>query len=395
MTRRAKAQETEEASIWALRDVSLNVQEGEVLGLIGRNGAGKSTLLKILSRITEPTEGRALIRGRVASLLEVGTGFHGDLTGRENVFLNGSILGMRREEIRRRFDEIVAFSEVERFIDTPVKRYSSGMYMRLAFAVAAHLEPEILIVDEVLAVGDVHFQRRCMGRMKEVASSGRTVLFVSHNLAAIERLSAAVAWIDGGRIAAFDRDVRAVLNSYLGASSGAEPAGAVLDRVIEGKGVRVHRFAVVDSAGSPWTRPIPNDADAWIEADLELAREDRGLYFGYLLYGPDDELLYRSTTRDVAESAWPLLRRGRCVLRTRLPRRLFNEGTYRVVLLGDVRHVEWVLEPGRTAAEIRFTVRGGMSDSPAYQDTRAGHLAPMLGWEACTRDASSVAERQE
>src|SRR5215470_13963358 len=173
---------------WALRDVSFEVRRGEVLGIIGRNGAGKSTLLKVLSRITEPSEGRVTIRGRVASLLEVGTGFHPELTGRENIFLNGAILGMTRAEIRRKFDQIVAFAEVERFLDTPVKRYSSGMYVRLAFAVAAHLEPEILLVDEVLAVGDAEFQRKCLGKMSEVADEGRTVLFVSHNHSALRSL---------------------------------------------------------------------------------------------------------------------------------------------------------------------------------------------------------------
>jgi lipopolysaccharide transport system ATP-binding protein len=173
---------------WALKDVSFEVKQGEVVGIIGRNGAGKSTLLKILSRITEPTEGRVTLRGRVASLLEVGTGFHPELTGRENIFLNGAILGMTKAEIKKKFDEIVAFAEVERFLDTPVKRYSSGMYVRLAFAVAAHLEPEILVVDEVLAVGDAEFQKKCLGKMKDVATGGRTVLFVSHNMGAVRNL---------------------------------------------------------------------------------------------------------------------------------------------------------------------------------------------------------------
>src|SRR5689334_19554443 len=173
---------------WALKDVSMEVKQGEVVGIIGRNGAGKSTLLKILSRITEPTKGRVKLRGRVASLLEVGTGFHPELTGRENIYLNGAILGMSRAEIRRRFDEIVAFAEVDRFLDTPVKQYSSGMYVRLAFAIAAHLEPEILIVDEVLAVGDLEFQKKCLGKMQQVAGGGRTVLFVSHNMDALLRV---------------------------------------------------------------------------------------------------------------------------------------------------------------------------------------------------------------
>jgi lipopolysaccharide transport system ATP-binding protein len=185
---------------WALRDVSFEVKRGEVVGIIGRNGAGKSTLLKILSRITEPTEGRVKILGRVASLLEVGTGFHPELTGRENIFVNGAILGMSRAEIQKKFDEIVDFSGVERFLDTPVKRYSSGMHVRLAFAVAAHLEPEILIIDEVLAVGDGEFQKRCLGKMNEVARSGRTVLFVSHNMLAARNLCSRVIVLASGRV---------------------------------------------------------------------------------------------------------------------------------------------------------------------------------------------------
>ncbi len=188
------------ASFWALQDVSFEVERGEVFGLIGRNGAGKSTLLKILSRITEPTRGRVELHGRVGSLLEVGTGFHPELSGRENILLNGAILGMRRAEILRKFDEIVAFAEIEKFLDTPVKHYSSGMYMRLAFSVAAHLEPEILLVDEVLAVGDLAFQRKCMGKMGEVAGAGRTVILVSHNLSAIWSLCRRVIWLDEGRV---------------------------------------------------------------------------------------------------------------------------------------------------------------------------------------------------
>ncbi|MBV8093168.1 MAG: ABC transporter ATP-binding protein, partial [Acetobacteraceae bacterium] len=200
---------------WALKDVSLEVERGEVLGIIGRNGAGKSTLLKILSRITEPTRGRVVLRGRVASLLEVGTGFHPELTGRENIHLNGAILGMARAEIRRRFDEIVAFAGVEKFIDTPVKRYSSGMYVRLAFAVAAHLQPEILVVDEVLAVGDAEFQQKCLGKMDEVSRrEGRTVLFVSHNLSIVEKLCQRCIWLDRGTIRQSD-SVAAVIKGYL------------------------------------------------------------------------------------------------------------------------------------------------------------------------------------
>ena len=223
---RAKADRT----IWALRDVSFEVPRGEVVGIIGRNGAGKSTLLKVLSRITEPTEGRAEIHGRVGSLLEVGTGFHNELTGRENVFLNGAILGMRRAEIEAKFDEIVAFAEIEKFIDTAVKHYSSGMYMRLAFAVAASLEPEILLVDEVLAVGDVMFQKKCIGKMEGVARAGRTVLFVSHNMGAVRSLCTTGILLDEGRVA-YTGDISRCIEAYFSqigafrsehASSGAE-----------------------------------------------------------------------------------------------------------------------------------------------------------------------------
>ena len=200
--------------IWALKDVSFEVKEGEVVGLIGRNGAGKSTLLKILARVTRPTEGHAELHGRIGSLLEVGTGFHPELTGRENVFMSGAVLGMRAAEIRRKFDEIVAFSEVERFLDTPLKHYSSGMQMRLAFAVAAHLEPEILFVDEVLAVGDASFQRKCIGKMGDISRQGRTIIFVSHNMTALRSLCGRLVWLDGGRVLE-DGDPGAIINHYL------------------------------------------------------------------------------------------------------------------------------------------------------------------------------------
>jgi lipopolysaccharide transport system ATP-binding protein len=234
---------------WALKDVSFEVKRGEVLGIIGRNGAGKSTLLKILSRITEPTEGRVRIRGRVASLLEVGTGFHPELTGRENIFLNGAILGMSRVEIKKKFDEIVAFAEIEKFLDTPVKRFSSGMYVRLAFAVAAHLEPEILLVDEVLAVGDAEFQKKSLGKMKDVGRGGRTVLFVSHNMGAISGLCPRSLMLDTGR-AVHDGPSDEVIESYLGGRASSKALAEV--RYSERKGdAFVTRIAVLDSQMNP------------------------------------------------------------------------------------------------------------------------------------------------
>jgi lipopolysaccharide transport system ATP-binding protein len=255
---------------WALKDVSFSVKRGEVVGIIGRNGAGKSTLLKILSRITEPTEGEVDIHGRVGSLLEVGTGFHPELTGRENVFLNGAIMGMRREEIVRKFDDIVAFAEVEKFIDTPVKRYSSGMYTRLAFAVAAHLEPEILIVDEVLAVGDVEFQKKCLGKMGDVAKGGRTVLFVSHNMAAVQNLCTTGVLLSGGRVVA-QGNIADVINRYL--SSLESAAGYDIDlRNFGNRGTRteplISRVRLYDGAGRG-TDAFPSGSGMVIELFLE------------------------------------------------------------------------------------------------------------------------------
>jgi lipopolysaccharide transport system ATP-binding protein len=244
--------------LWALKDVNLEIKRGEVVGIIGRNGAGKSTLLKILSRITEPTEGRVLIRGRVASLLEVGTGFHPELTGRENIFLNGAILGMTQREIRKKFDEIVTFAGMERFLDTPVKRYSSGMYTRLAFAVAAHLEPEILVVDEVLAVGDLEFQKKCLGKMGEVARGGRTVLFVSHNMAAVKSLTTRGIVLDAGRAVFFGNTEHAIQHyvQLTSRSSGTKESRAW------GRGrhttIQDVRFLTKDDY-QPTTRYVPGD----------------------------------------------------------------------------------------------------------------------------------------
>lgn len=252
-----KVDETAQASdstefIWALKNVTLSVGQGEVLGIIGRNGAGKSTLLKILSRVTAPTEGFVGIRGRIASLLEVGTGFHPELTGRQNTYLNGSILGMSRREVARKFDEIVDFAGVERFIDTPVKRYSSGMYVRLAFAVAAHLEPEVLLVDEVLSVGDVEFQRKCLGKMGSVAREGRTILFVSHNLAAIWSLCSRVCWLDAGVVVA-DGATKDVVSGYEASLTGLTVGGSGYQRLpgdVGGKSAWIESVSLTDEAGA-------------------------------------------------------------------------------------------------------------------------------------------------
>jgi len=255
-----------------LKEVSFDVEPGEVIGIIGRNGAGKSTLLKVLSRITRPTSGRAEIRGRVASLLEVGTGFHSELTGRENICLNGAILGMTRREIMRKFDQIVAFAEVEPFIDTPVKRYSSGMYLRLAFAVAAHLEPEILVVDEVLAVGDAEFQKKCLGRMEDVARAGRTVLFVSHNMPAVEGLCTRGVCLDAGSLS-FIGPASAAVSAYLKANRTANPGGALADipRRHGTLEARFTRLSLRDADGNEST-PLRMGSALEVEATIECTR---------------------------------------------------------------------------------------------------------------------------
>ena len=266
--------------LWALKDVSFEVHPGEVVGIIGRNGAGKSTLMKILSRITEPTSGRAEFRGRIGSLLEVGTGFHPELTGRENIYLNGSILGMLRREIDRKFDEIVAFAEVERFLDTAVKRYSSGMYVRLAFAVAAHLEPEILLVDEVLAVGDAHFQKKCLGKMENIAQGGRTVLFVSHQMSAVQRLCKQCLLFDKGRLESYGHK-NEIIGQYLSRGAGRNAPGEWIDLNGERNASReAHflgmRYRCPDSRMAEHPYPdAPLEVEFSIQSDAQANRRDR------------------------------------------------------------------------------------------------------------------------
>ena len=277
-------------SFWALKEINFEVYPGEILGIIGRNGAGKSTLLKILSRITEPTSGRVELYGRVGSLLEVGTGFHPELSGRENIFLNGTILGMSRREIARKFDEIVAFAEVERFLDTPVKRYSSGMYVRLAFAVAAHLEPEILLVDEVLAVGDVAFQKKCLGKMGEVASEGRTVLFVSHDMRAIRSLCGSAIHLQSGQMV-MKGAVREAIESYASSASFAEctfPVGS--------EDVVVHNFSILQNGARVET--IDGSLPFDVKVNFEVLRDLNLFRTGIYLKTPMGDTVLRSFIAD-------------------------------------------------------------------------------------------------
>ncbi len=286
---------------WALRDVSFDVQPGEAIGIIGRNGAGKSTLLKILSRIIKPSAGRARLAGRVGSLLEVGTGFHPELTGRENIFLSGSILGMRRAEIRRRFAEIVAFAEVEKFLDTPVKRYSSGMSTRLGFAIAAHLDPEILVIDEVLAVGDAQFQKRCLGKMGDVARSGRTILFVSHNMAAVRQLCGRALFLDGGRVQA-DGPVGEVIDAYHRVTL-AEGTTAV--RPLPASGVGFRAWQVREGAAG-LRQAIYAGEPCGLVFQLEVSRPVPQAHFGLLLQTLDGLIVWGASSLDFGGTCMPL-----------------------------------------------------------------------------------------
>jgi len=366
--------------IWALNDVSFDVQEGQVLGIIGRNGAGKSTLLKVLSRVTEPTKGTVSVRGRVGSLLEVGTGFHPELTGRENIYLNGAVLGMKRSETERKFDEIVAFSEVEQFIDTPVKRYSSGMYLRLAFAVAAHLEPEILVVDEVLAVGDAEFQKKCLGKMGDVAQQGRTVLFVSHNMSAILRLTQEAIVIEKGQLVKRAATPDAV-DYYL--SAGHADAG---ERIWEADEVppnaapfmpislrlKDRRGRIVDTIRS--TEP------ATLEFEYQLSAPTTGLRVGFYLSTMRGEYVLTSfdTDEPVQFEKFSARKAGRYVSRCVIPADLFNDGRY---ALGVNASSFGVRRYFMDENALAFNVDISGAPGTHWPELRVGPIRPRLEWK--------------
>jgi lipopolysaccharide transport system ATP-binding protein len=368
--------------IWALRDVSFQVEPGEVVGVIGRNGAGKTTLLKILSRITEPTTGRAQLNGRVGSLLEVGTGFHPELTGRENIYLNGSILGMRREEIDQRFDEIVAFAEVSEFIETPVKRYSSGMYLRLAFAVAAHLETEILLVDEVLAVGDVQFQKKCMGKIEEVAGEGRTVLFVSHNMPAVQRLCKRGILLSDGKIVR-DDNIRPVVQDYLtldlgqaGERTWPDLKSAPGDNVVRMRGVRA-----LGTGGK--ISPEFSVRDDWY-LEVEFAVLTAGYHLNVNIYLYDESGVLIFSTGDFQVPDWHERTRDVGVHKSRclIPGDLLNDGSIRVLAgiyspPGTLRAIE------RDAISVRINENLSTSGARGFYPSPwpGGAVRPRLEWE--------------
>lgn len=372
--------------IWALRDVTVGVDEGEVLGIIGRNGAGKTTLLRVIARITEPTSGVARTRGRIGTLLDVGTGFHPELTGRENIYVNGAILGMRKREIERKLDEIVAFAEIASFLDTPIKRYSSGMHMRLAFAVAAHLQPEVLLVDEVLAVGDTAFQKKCLGKMEEVAGEGRTVLFVSHNLAAVEALCARAIWLDGGVVVA-NGGAHEVVSEYLRSleTSRRERRWREADAP-EGGGVRLVA-ARARPAGGGVGDEITTATPVAVEIEYRNLRAGAHLNLSLHVYDERGVLVFNAVP--VEEPVWfgkPFpagLFRDVCVI----PGDLLNDGTYRIELLVVARQTDVIL---REDDLLVFDVRDAATGAGVYGGEWQGVVRPRVGWTTELMESDSA-----
>jgi len=359
-------------TIWALKDVSFEVRQGEVVGIIGRNGAGKSTLLKILSRITEPTEGYAEIRGRVGSLLEVGTGFHNELTGRENIYLNGAILGMRRKEIDRKFDEIVAFAEVEKFIDTPVKHYSSGMYLRLAFAVAAHLEPEILLVDEVLAVGDAAFQKKCLGKMEDVAQEGRTVLFVSHNMGAITQLCGRTFWLDEGQVKLSGPSAEVVAAYLLTEMEG--QATWINSSPLPNAEVQLKAASLLTTLGQP-TTVVEFSSPFKVRIEYQVLEPIRDLSVTYQLFDAQGQLIFEAMDTDLPEWKGRVREPGHYLATCTVPGYFLKPGRYYMSLVSFVERVKIIEHRKNVLAfdvsEVGYCLNPG----------RRGVISPVLEWE--------------
>lgn len=363
--------------IWALKDVSFDVPEGKAVGIIGRNGAGKSTLLKILSRITKPTQGSVRVRGRVGSLLEVGTGFHPELTGRENIFLNGAIIGMRKAEIVRKFDEIVAFAEVEKFLDTPVKRYSSGMYVRLAFAVAAHLETEILVIDEVLAVGDVAFQRKCLGKMGDLSHSGRTVIFVSHNMQAVRSLCSEAIWLEQGQVKAVGRSAN-VIETYLDVASRSEKSGdlnAALAAMPSDPAFRMNYVSLEQDGVTAATVLSGKPLD--LVLGYTLFRDTPGFHVCIRVFDVEGTMLLETLHNGHAEEP-PLVEAGDYVSRVSFPADFFAAHAFDVAILPSIAGQRDCWPRPLT---IPFAVEASGKVNRAYPGySTPAKLAPLMNW---------------
>ena len=367
---------------WALKEINFEIMQGDRLGIIGRNGAGKSTLLKVLSRITEPTKGRISIKGRIASLLEVGTGFHPELTGRENIFLNGAILGMHRVEIRRKFDEIVDFSGVEKFLDTPVKRYSSGMYVRLAFAVAAHLESEVLIVDEVLAVGDAEFQRKCLGKMQDVSQrQGRTVLFVSHNMQAITNLCSRVILINKGNIIQDDVPSK-VIKDYLMFETSNEGSIFWDENSAPGDStVKLTAIRILDEKNNIQNQFF-SKSKIRVQLDLSIREVSEDLVVGFDITDEDGVVILRTYHNDSKKEQWPSLQKGSNAIYCEIPGEMLNVGTYYISPKISLHCKKWILNADPL---LSFDVELNHGVSPFWnvlnKSNRPGSLALIIPWK--------------
>ena len=366
--------------VWSLRDINFEINQGDSVGIIGRNGAGKSTLLKILSQVTQPTTGRIYTKGRIASLLEVGTGFHPEMTGRENIYLNGAILGMRKHEITRKFDEIVAFSGVERYIDTPVKRYSSGMYVRLAFAVAAHLESEILIVDEVLAVGDAEFQKKCLGKMNEVSKGeGRTVLFVSHNMAAVRSLCNRGVLLRNGSVFS-EGNIEKVITDYVSLEAQYQTfISDFSDYKLDYNYFEPKEFSLITESNEKLNTYVKNDSSIFVKFCFSLTELIPNFNFGIAVYDINENLLFLSLNTDIKEHDKTQL--GMNTFTVQIPSKTFNEGDYYVQFIASVHNKYWLYEPNVNAPTVQLKIAGGLSDSSIWISKRPGILAPVLSYK--------------
>ncbi len=366
--------------VWSLKDINFDIQQGDAVGIIGKNGAGKSTLLKLLSRVTSPTTGEIKVKGRIASLLEVGTGFHPELSGRENIYLNGAILGMRRKEISRKLDEIIDFSGVERYIDTPVKRYSSGMYVRLAFAVAAHLESEILIVDEVLAVGDAEFQKKCLGKMGDISKGeGRTVLFVSHNMAAVNSLCSTVIILENGKVI-FNGETDKATALYLNSGNSASDSNE-LNEYIENQeddSLLLTKVLVYQNNSSS-DRIFYSNMEVFIQIEYEVLTDVLGLRVGFDLIDLSSGItIFRTFEDDVIKKAETILK-GKYVVSTTIPKNFLKNGLFAIKLAIGIHNVRWIVYDDNLIVRFSITNIGGLNS--AFLDTRPGLIMPHLQWE--------------
>ena len=363
---------------WALNGINLEIFKGDRLGIIGTNGAGKSTLLKILSRVTAPTEGDVWINGRVTSMLEVGTGFHGELTGRENIYMNGAILGMTKKEIDRKIDDIIAFSEMPEYIDTPVKRYSSGMYVRLGFAIAANLESDILIADEVLAVGDMKFQKKALGKMNELSEAdGRTVLFVSHQMNAVKALCNKGIVLDKGNIIKYG-DIDECISYYQ--KFVFEFSEKRIFNYFNNEFFDLLNFEIVDINGDNINAPVQNNKKNYVRISFNMKKMHEAFTIGYAVYDFSGTLIYWTYSVD-DYSNYNNVHLGKNIIEGEIPEHLLNEGSYSIRLMASIHFQEWLVNPDSDCPSCEYVVIGGLSESPFWTLKRPGICAPILKWK--------------